>query len=314
MLEPDGLSGIGEDHVGLIDPAGGRITAQYSVGHSPGVVTAGGGSVWVANRLDGTVSRIDRDRQIVTIDVGGAPAALAFGAGSLWVADGDSRFVAQVDPGSNKVLQRIEAANAPRSLALAEGALWVVSGAEGYVRRVDLGRVHAVRTIPVGVKATAIVAGAGALWVASEEAGTRHPPRPAQRTRRRDDPRRARAERAGGRRGRGVGRRPRRRDAGARRPRQERGLRRWCRVGRDPTAVAVGEGAVWVAGGDEGTVARVDPDGPRVRRAARDREQSVGDRGRRGLGVDRRGRAAVGAPGRDAAGGRPADGRPVLVR
>ena len=191
VLEPDGLSGIGEDHVGLIDPDGGRITAQYSVGHSPGAVTAGGGSVWVANRLDGTVSRIDRDRQIVTIDVGGAPAALAFGAGSLWVADGDSRFVAQVDPGSNKVLQRIEAANAPRSLALAEGALWVVSGAEGDVHRVDLGRAHAVRAIPVGVKATAIVAGAGALWVASEEAGTVTRLEPAHRRDRRPGQRRA---------------------------------------------------------------------------------------------------------------------------
>ena len=35
-------------------------------------------------------------------------------------------------------------------------------------------------------------------------------------------------------------------------------------MGRDPTAVAVGEGAVWVAGGEDGTVVRVDPDGPRV--------------------------------------------------
>ena len=67
-------------HVGLIDAEGGRIVAQYSVGHSPDAVTAGAGSVWVANRLDGTVSRIDRDRQFTTIDVGGAPAALEFGA------------------------------------------------------------------------------------------------------------------------------------------------------------------------------------------------------------------------------------------
>ena len=36
VLEPDSLAGIDEDHVGLIDPDGGRITAQYSVGHSPG--------------------------------------------------------------------------------------------------------------------------------------------------------------------------------------------------------------------------------------------------------------------------------------
>ena len=34
-LEPDGLPGIDEDHVGLIDPDSGHITAQYAVGKSP---------------------------------------------------------------------------------------------------------------------------------------------------------------------------------------------------------------------------------------------------------------------------------------
>ena len=61
VLEPDGLPGIDEDAVGLIDPDSGRITAQYAVGHGPEAVVAGAGSVWVANRLDGTVSRIDRE-------------------------------------------------------------------------------------------------------------------------------------------------------------------------------------------------------------------------------------------------------------
>jgi peptide/nickel transport system substrate-binding protein len=261
VLEPEGLSGIDEDAVGLIDPNGGRITEQYSVGHSPGAVTSGNGSVWVANRLDGTVSRIDRDRQLVTIDVGGAPSALAFGAGSLWVADGDSRFVAQVDPGSNKVSQRIDAANAPRSLALAEGALWAV-GAEGDVYRVDLGRPSSARRIPIGVKATAIVAGAGALWVASEEAGfvTRL------------DPRSGRVVESIS-----VGHAPSalavgegavwvvdRYDGTLARIDPAKNSVAWSLgVGHDPTAVAVGEGAVWVAGGEDATVARVDPKGPR---------------------------------------------------
>ena len=263
VLEPDTLDGIGEDHVGLIDPDDGRITAEYSVGHSPDAVTAGGGSVWVANRLDGTVSRIDRDRQVTTIDVGGAPAALAFGAGSLWVADGDGREVAQVDPGSNKVRQKIPAANAPRSLALAEGALWVVSAAEGDVHRVDLGHVNRVRKIPFGVKASAVAAGAGALWVASEEAGTVT----------RLDPRSGRMVEAIP-----VGHAPSALAVGegavwvadrtdgtlARVDPERNAVTGSAAVGRDPAAVAVGDGAVWVAGGDEGIVARIDPDGPRV--------------------------------------------------
>jgi ABC-type transport system substrate-binding protein/DNA-binding SARP family transcriptional activator len=263
VLQPDGLSGIGEDHVGLIDPDGGRITAEYSVGHSPGAVTAGGGSVWVANRLDGTVSRIDRDRQVTTLDVGGAPAALAFGGGSLWVADGDAREVAQVDPRSNKVRQKIPAANAPRSLALAEGALWVVSAAEGDLHRVDLRHLNRVRKIPLGVKASAIAAGAGALWVASEEAGNVT----------RLDPRSGSIVEAIP-----VGHAPSALAVGegavwvadrtdgtlARVDPDENKVTGSAGVGRDPSAVAVGEGEVWVAGGEDGTVARIDPEGPRV--------------------------------------------------
>ncbi len=263
VLEPHSLPGIDENFVGLIDPDGGRITDQYQVGHSPGAITAGGGSVWVANRLDGTVSRIDRDRQIVTIDVGGAPTAIAFGAGSLWVADGDARDVVQVDPGSNKRVQSFEVANAPRSLALAEGALWVVSGAEGYVHRVDLGRIHAVRTIPIGVKASAIVAGAGALWVASEEAGTVT----------RLDPRTGRVVETIA-----VGHAPSALAVGegavwvvdrtdgtlSRVDPDKNSVTGLIRAGSDPTAVAVGEGAVWVAGGEDGAVTQIDPDAPRM--------------------------------------------------
>jgi ABC-type transport system substrate-binding protein/DNA-binding SARP family transcriptional activator len=264
VLEPEGYAGIGEDAVGVIDPSGDRITARYSVGRTPDAVTSGGGSVWVANQLDGTVSRLrSPDDPVVTIPVGGQPDALAFGAGSLWVGDGDGRDVEQVDPGSNKVLQRIDAANAPRSLAVAAGALWVVSGADGSLRRIEIGRAHASREIHLGVKATAIAAGAGAVWVTSEEAGTVT----------RVDPRSGTGVATVN-----VGNGPTAVAAGAGAvwvvnagdgtlsrvdpaKNEASGL---VRVGSDPTAVATGAGAVWVAGGNDGTVARVDPRGPRL--------------------------------------------------
>jgi peptide/nickel transport system substrate-binding protein len=218
--------------------------------------------VWVANQLDGTVSRIDRgDEQVVTIPVGGSPAALAFGAGSLWVADGDGRDVAQVDPGSNQVVQRIPAANAPKSLAVAGGALWVVSGADGSVRRIEIG--GASRTLLLGAKATAIAAGAGAIWVTSEESGTVT----------RVDPRSgavigpvnvghgptavATGEGAVWVVNRGDGTLWRVDPA-------RNAVSGTVPVGGDPRAVTVGGGRVWVAGGEDGTVVRVDPVGPRV--------------------------------------------------
>ena len=264
VAEPDGVSRIGENAVGRIEPDTGRIMASYEVGRSPGAAAVGAGSVWVANRLDGTVSRIDHEgspAEIVTIQVGGAPSALAFGAGSLWVADGDSREVAQVDPGANEVGLRISVGNAPRSLAAAAGALWVVSEVDGSVHRIDLDRVGARRSIPIGAVPTAIVAGAGALWVSSEESGTVT----------RIDPRTGAVVTAIG-----VGNGPTALAAGEGAVwvinRDDGTLSRIDparnvvsgteEIGGEPTAVAAGGGTVWVAGGEGGTVARVDPEGP----------------------------------------------------
>ena len=264
LLQPDALAGIDENAVGLIDPDGDRITAQYPVGRGPGAVVAGGGSIWVANTLDGTVSRIDRKRdQVVTIPVGGAPLGLAFGAGSLWVADGDARSVVQIDPGANKVLQPIDVGNAPRAVAFAGGALWVASGVDGTLDRIELAHVRRRRSISVGSNPTAIAAGAGALWVASEEAGTVT----------RIDARSGTVVRAIN-----VGNGPSAIATGegavwvvnrhdgtlSRIDPATNAVSGTVRVGSDPTAVAAGAGAVWVAGGEDGTIARVDPKAPRV--------------------------------------------------
>jgi ABC-type transport system substrate-binding protein/DNA-binding SARP family transcriptional activator len=262
VLEPDGLPGIDENAVGLIEPDTGLITAQYGVGKRPSAIVSGGGSVWIANAADGTVSRFGRDREQTVIPVGGRPAALAFGGGSLWVADSDARTVAQIDPGANKVLPPIEVGNAPRSLAAVDGAVWVASGVDGRIRRIDLERGRVTQSVPVGANPSAIAAGAGALWVASEEAGTVT----------RIDPRTGAVVQAIP-----VGNGPvavavgegavwvvNRQDGTLVRLDPATNAVSWAvPIGRDPTAVAVGGGAVWVAGGEQGVVSRVDPDEPR---------------------------------------------------
>ena len=53
---------IVENSVALIDPASGAVEADEEVGRGPTAVATGAGSVWVANGLDGTVTRIDRSR------------------------------------------------------------------------------------------------------------------------------------------------------------------------------------------------------------------------------------------------------------
>jgi YVTN family beta-propeller protein len=263
VVGPERLARIDENAVGVIDPASGAITAQYAVGRGPGAVIEGGGSIWVANTLDGTVSRIDRDRERVVIPIGGSPVALAFGAGSLWVADGESREVAQVDPGANKVLQPIDVGNAPRALAIAGGALWSASGVDATVDRIDFGRRRVTGSVAVDPNPTALDAGFGALWVASEEAGTVT----------RIDPRSATVGHPIN-----VGNGPsalavgegavwvaNRHDGTVSRIDPATDAVSWTlEVGGDPTGLATGEGAVWVAGGEAGTVLRLDPRAPRV--------------------------------------------------
>ena len=238
MLEPDGLPGIDEDAVGLIDPDGGRITAEYSVGRGPecgrrpAAARCGSPTGSTAQSRASTASAT----QVVTIAVGGAPAALAFGGG-LAVGGGRrrARRSRRSIPGSNKVVAaRSTVGNAPRSLPLAEGALWVVSGVDGARPPVDLGRAgprarsRSARTRPRSPPAPARCG-----WRARRPGTvTRIDPRSGRVVA--GDHRRQRAERAGGGRGRGLGRQPQRRDALAHRPRDERGRRGRSRVGARP--------------------------------------------------------------------------------
>ena len=263
VLGPEGLPGIDENYVGLIDPDTGRITKEIAVGKGPAAATDGGGSVWIANAADGTVSRIDLESgEAVTIPVGGAPAAVTFGAGSLWVADSDSRDVVQVDPGANKVVARYPVGNMPRSLAFADGVVWVASGVDGRIRGLDLAsrsrdEVDPCGREPVRDRGRRRRAVGGERGVGDGDARSTRGPKPSCPRSRVGNGPSALAF------GEGAVWVVNRHDGTLSRIDPATNAVSWSvGVGTDPTAVAVGEGAVWVAGGEEGTVARVDPDGP----------------------------------------------------
>jgi len=218
------LPGIDENAVGVIDPDEAGVIAQYGVGAGPSAIAAGGGSVWVANAQDGTVSRIDRERgQLVTIPVGEAPAGLAYGSGSLFVTLASERRVAQVNPRTNRVVRTIDVPNTPQGIAAGFGAMWVTSQVDRTVSRLDVATGSRTRTIHVAANPTALASGAGAVWVTSEEGGTVFRIEPRTRT-----------------------------------------VLKSITVGDGPVAIAVGAGAVWVANRQASTVSRIDPATNRV--------------------------------------------------
>jgi YVTN family beta-propeller protein len=102
---------------------------RFSVG-----VAVGFGSVWVAEREDDTVRRIDpvtgRTRRVIA--VGHVPAEVAVGQGSVWVASQCAGTVSRIDPATNRVVGTIELGHHPFNLAVGGDFAWVGVGKNVY--------------------------------------------------------------------------------------------------------------------------------------------------------------------------------------
>jgi virginiamycin B lyase len=156
---------------------------EVAVGDEPYYLAVGEGAVWVPNRRDGTLMRVDppTGAVIATIAIGdpargcpcasnplpGVAASAAVAGGSVWVAKEDERAVARVDPRTNAVAEVIPLGVPPHRLAAGTDALWVTSregGAEDGVLRVDLATRQVVARIPTPVPGMLAVT-EEAVWV-----------------------------------------------------------------------------------------------------------------------------------------------------
>ena len=128
---------IAPDSVALIDPADPRVVLTQQVGNGPTAVVAAFGSIWVANHLDGTVSRLEPSTGTIeaSIEVGLGPTALVPTTGSLWVANEYSDSVVSIDPGTNTKDQSVPVGGEAASLAGDDDGLWVAVGASSTEHR-----------------------------------------------------------------------------------------------------------------------------------------------------------------------------------
>ena len=87
--------------------------------------------MWVVNRADGTLSRIDPETNSVTWtdSVGRDPTAVAVGEGSVWVAGGDEGTVVHVDPDGPRVVKKRKTGSRPAAIAVAGGSVWAAADA-----------------------------------------------------------------------------------------------------------------------------------------------------------------------------------------
>jgi virginiamycin B lyase len=165
-------SGQANGVVYRIDPAANRVTATIGVpGGAFGIVVAAG-IVWVTQYLPepdpGIVARIDAhsNRLLSPVEVPNLPGAIRAGLDAVWVT---SRFtVSRIDPHTGAVTQPLRRVGDVR--AVGAGALWgsyANSAADAGVQRIDpvTGQVVATIRIPNGVL---IAFGLGTLWVAQD--------------------------------------------------------------------------------------------------------------------------------------------------
>jgi YVTN family beta-propeller protein len=116
-----------------IDARSGRAR-RIPVGSFPVGVAVGFGSVWVVQREDDTVRRIDpvtgRMREVIA--VGHLPASVAVGQESVLVTSQCAGTVSRIDPASNRVVGTIELGYHPFNLAVGSDFAWVDVGKNVY--------------------------------------------------------------------------------------------------------------------------------------------------------------------------------------
>jgi YVTN family beta-propeller protein len=165
---------IEENALAAIDSKDAKLASQTPVGNGPTAVATGLGSVWVANSVDGTVSRIDPNREErPVIRVPGTPGGVAAGEGAVWVTDATGHTLAQISADSNTVVRDdIAVGNGAGAVAVGEGAVWVANTLDGTVSRVDPERGVETDVVRVAGRPEALAAGAGSIWVANGDSAS----------------------------------------------------------------------------------------------------------------------------------------------
>jgi YVTN family beta-propeller protein len=155
------------------------------------------------------------------IPVGPRPASIVYGKHALWVANLDENSISRVDPRTNRVVRTIPTDASPAGIAFAAGSLYVANSDAATVSRIEPQYGRAMRTIAVRNPSGFPV---GALAVGAHAVWVVNSAGTVSRL----DP------------ARGAVAAP-------------------IIVGEQPSAIASGAGAVWVANHRDGTVTRIDP-------------------------------------------------------
>ena len=162
----------------MLAAAGGVATAasapaKVHVGISASFVRSGGGALWVTDRTDNRVIRVDpvAGRVVWRVAVADRPFGLAYGAGSVWVGSRDGSRVTRVKASTKRRQARIGVGASPYALAFGGGSVWVSNEGSGTVSRLGPKRNKVVKPILVGGQPNGIAVAFRKVWVADYSRG-----------------------------------------------------------------------------------------------------------------------------------------------
>ena len=171
-----GISSLPPNSVGAIDPRTNRLVASIPVGKTPAAIASGFGSIWVANEDDSTVTRIDAKTRKATDVIGGiagTPVDIAAGSGSVWVTTIEGQLF-RINPELNSIslvplhfhgrLPGGMSASLLNVAGAARGSVWLLWGGGSEILRYDLNSQKLV-TVEDDYSPTDAVVGLHAVWI-----------------------------------------------------------------------------------------------------------------------------------------------------
>ena len=167
-----GPSSFPANSVGSVDAAGG-LSDSVRVGLSPDGLAFGAGSLWVANRIDGTVSRINPETRAVVdvIPVGALPNEVAVTGNDVWVVNFGDGTVTRINAKTDTPVERVVVGNQPVAIAAGPRGVWVANRGDDTIQRIDPGSGRADKAVQVGDSPSGIAVDATAIWVCSDTQG-----------------------------------------------------------------------------------------------------------------------------------------------
>jgi class 3 adenylate cyclase len=150
-----------------MDPATGARD-QAETGLSIGPMAGTGNGLWVADILEGVVTRVDRESlrpEGGRIEIPGSIDQMVGHGDDLWILDTQVGIVTQVDTASGSVRGSARVGNEASDMAVGLGAVWI-GDRDGSLYRVDA-TTNEVQEFPIGAEVLAVDVdeATDALWV-----------------------------------------------------------------------------------------------------------------------------------------------------